>query len=271
MTLTKILTPVFFAISLFLGYFLYSSIQETIDTREAIAIQEGQVIERLQLIREAENVYLEVNKKYTSSWDSLADFIRNGQVPIIERTEIITLLAYGAEEVTVQIDTLGFVSARERIFEEIFNVNAADAGRFVRFNVAMGDRVAKSQRAYAIEVPDRGVIQPPVLDQGIVTTLANKRTGDPVAEGEQLITLTNQRFNPNIDISSIGEVPGWNDGREFKIFTGTADKAGVPVQVIEVIDPTPIDPERKEGNEHKARKPLRFGSPTAVTTAGNWE
>ena len=270
MTLTKILTPVFFAISLYLGYFLYSSIQETLDSREAIAGQEALVIDRLQLIREAEKVYLEVNKKYTSSWDTLANFIRNGQVPIIERWEQIEMLAYGAEEVTVHFDTLGYISARERIFEETFNVNAADSGRFVRFNVAVGDPVSKGQRLYAIEVGGR-VVEPPSLEEGVVTSLANVTGGEFIQDGQQLITITNQRFNPNTDISKIGEVPGWDDGREFEIFAGTATKAGLAVQVIEVVDPTPIDPERKESNEHKARKPLRFGSQTDVTTAGNWE
>jgi hypothetical protein len=46
------------------------------------------------------------------------NFIRNGQVPIIQRREEITQKAYGVEEVKVIIDTLGFVSAKERIFKK---------------------------------------------------------------------------------------------------------------------------------------------------------
>ena len=43
------------------------------------------------------------------------------------------------------------------------------------------------------------------------------------------------------------------------------------VDVVEVRDVAPVNPNRNEENEAKNRKPLRFGSRTDVTTAGNWE
>ena len=122
MNLTKILTVVFTAISLYLGYFLYDSIQSVIDTKEKITSSEKALIERLKLIREAEIVFQEQNGRYTSNWDSLADFIEHGQVPILQRREIITQKAYGGEEVKIMVDTLGFVSAKEKIFKKNYTI-----------------------------------------------------------------------------------------------------------------------------------------------------
>jgi len=57
----------------------------------------------------------------------------------------------------------------------------------------------------------------------------------------------------------------------FDIFVKKIDRNGLMVDVIEVKDPKPINPARKDGNELKTRKPLHFGSRTDVATAGNWE
>jgi hypothetical protein len=43
------------------------------------------------------------------------------------------------------------------------------------------------------------------------------------------------------------------------------------VNAIEVWNPSPIDPDRDEESEINIKKPLRFGSRTNITTAGNWE
>ncbi len=58
---------------------------------------------------------------------------------------------------------------------------------------------------------------------------------------------------------------------QFMIYAGKIKKGNVMVDVLEVIDPCPIDATRKEGNENRKRKFLRFGSRDEVTTTGNWE
>jgi hypothetical protein len=269
MNLTKILTIVFTIISLYLAYFLYNSIQSVIDTRELITTTEQAIIERLKLIREAEVVFQEQNGRYTANWDSLINFIANGQVPILQRREIITQKAYGGEDVKVEIDTLGFISAKERIFRKNYTLGAADNGAFQGFKVKVGDRVIKNQKAYAIQVGDK-VNEPPFQESGIIQTLADVKVGESITRGKILITYMDYIFNPNIDLSTLSIVPG-SDGLKFDIFAGKVDKNGLKVDVIEVRDPKPIDPKRKENNEQKARKPLRFGSRLDVSTAGNWE
>lgn len=271
MKLTKILTIVLFAASLFLAFRLYRGVQGTIEERESISTKEDALIERLKLIREAEIVFLEVNGRYTSNWDSLADFIQNGKVAIVSRREEITQKAYGQEEVKVFIDTLGFVDAKEKIFKKKFTLNASDNGIFKGYKVSVGDKVVKNQRAYSLQVLAGDKIQePPFSEEGTITELAPVKVGDEVRKGQQLISYWDYQFNPNVDISKIGEIP-YLPGQKLEIFAGKVDKNGLKVQVIEVKDPKPADPSRKESNEAKNRKPLRFGSRTDVSTSGNWE
>ncbi len=267
-SVTKILTVVLLGASVALFVYLYGSVQKVIDDREAIASIEAAVIERLKLIREAEIVFLEVNGRYTANWDSLSDFVQHGRVPILERREIIEQLAYGGEKVTVEIDTLGFISAKERIFRKNYTLNASDNGTFLGYNVKVGDKVIRNQRAYKLRVGDRES-QPPFTEKGTIDSLAPLSPGDQVTKGKILISYWDYVFDPNTDLSKIGMKPGTN--QNFEIFVGKVDKAGVMVQVIEVKDPSPDNPNRKETNEQKNRKPLRFGSRTDVSTAGNWE
>ena len=269
MNLTKILTGVLLLASLFLAYRLYRSVQGTIEERESISTTESAIIEKLKLIREAEIVFQSVNRRYTANWDSLADFIQNGQVPIIQRREEITQKSYGVEEVKVFVDTLGFVPARDRIFKKNYTVNSPDNGIFMGFKVKEGDRVIKNQRTYSLKVGEK-VNEPPMQDEGTITKLEPVKVGDELRKGQPLMSLTNYMFNPNVDLATLGNVPG-QEGMKFDIFVGVVDKPGLKVQVIEVRDPKPVNPIRKESNEAKNRKPLHFGSRLDVSTSGNWE
>jgi hypothetical protein len=66
-------------------------------------------------------------------------------------------------------------------------------------------------------------------------------------------------------------VPGHDGDVKFEIYADEVTKGNVQVDVIEVRNTQPFDPSRQESNEATNRKPLRFGSRTDVTTAGNWE
>lgn len=269
MNLTKILTIVFFAGSAVLAYFLYDGIDSVIAEREEIAIKEAQMKARLMLIREAEIIYQKMNGKYTASWDSLADFIENGKVPIVQITEEIIPQAYGVEKVIQHRDTLGFEAARDKIFKKVYTMNAADNGTFQGYKVKVGDVVIKNQDAYSITVD--GQLRTPVfIENGTISSLTDISAGTKVSKGQPLIIFWEYQFNPNIDLSNIGEVP-YMPGKMLDIFVGKVDKSGLLVDVIEVVDPAPADKSRKESNENKIRKPLRFGSRLDAATGGNWE
>lgn len=268
MNLTKILSYVFLAISLGLAYYLFRSIKTTIDTREAIAKTEAAVIEKLEIIREAEKVFYEQFGRYTSNWDSLTTFIQSGEVPIVVRKETITQLGYGRDSVTVSFDTIGYNSAYDRIFKASHSVTAADSGRFIRYYVSNGDSAYKNAPAYRM-TSARGADDHAFRESGIISSITPLSPGDRLTKGQLLISYWNYRFNPNIDIANLSKVPG--SGATFDIYTGFTNRSGTRVAVIEVRDPDPINPARSESNEAKNRQPLRFGSRNDVSLSGNWE
>ncbi len=86
------------------------------------------------------------------------------------------------------------------------------------------------------------------------------------------VAVKDSIFNniPNFSSERLPYVPGTNNVK-FEIRADKITKSGVLVDVIEVWNPKPVDPRRDEESEYNTRKPLRFGSQTTVTTAGNWE
>lgn len=63
--------------------------------------------------------------------------------------------------------------------------------------------------------------------------------------------------------------PGTDE--KFELYTGKIEMGGIMVGVIEVKDPNPVDPNRKEKNDIINQRPLRFGARHEVSTSGNWE
>lgn len=270
MNVIKISTYALFVVAILLGAYLVNSIRTTINERESIAGIEQQVIEKLKLIREAQIVYQEVNKKYTNNWDSLIWFIENAQYPIIERIETIIPLSYGKDSILVEFDTIGFVPVKDRIFKKTMNIEAADYGTFGGFLVKEGDRVVKGVKAYRLTVGEK-TTDHTFLQSGTISTLAEVKPGDKVNKNKLLITYWEYQFDPNIDLKMLAYVPGNKNNQKFEIFTDKVERGIFKIDVIEVRDPAPINPIRKESNEARNRKPLHFGSRTDVSTAGNWE
>tara|TARA_B000000475_G_scaffold115424_1_gene93463 strand:- start:2320 stop:2904 length:585 start_codon:yes stop_codon:yes gene_type:complete len=177
-----------------LAFYLVNSIKYSIDEEARINAAEDKVIEKLKMIRDAQIAFQSVNGKYANEWDSLLNFVENGNIFLIQRREETVLLDYGAEETTLYLDTLGSVTVIDSLFSSI----------------------------------------------------------------------------PNFLASNLIYVPGYDDVK-FEIWASKIEKGGVEVDVVEVRNPKPFDPNRKEANEANINKPLRFGSRTSITTAGNWE
>ncbi len=116
MNLAKILSVVFFAVAVFLGYLLWKGVDDVVEERKKIALLEAVTIEKLTMLREAQIAYQASNGKYASSWDSLRMFIEGGTTWMVQRTETTKLLDYGAEQITVTLDTLGSVGVMDSLF-----------------------------------------------------------------------------------------------------------------------------------------------------------
>lgn len=272
MNLTKIISYVLLVISCALAYYLYNSIHSTILEKEKIQMTEKQITNKLMVIREAEKVYLEQNGKYTSSWDTLISFIENGMVPITVRRETIIPLRYGVDSVIVNIDTIDYVTTKDKIFKKTYTVNSASDGTFMGFGAKKGEEVVKGALSYKLrrEGIDR-TEEFKFIDSGTISSLGKVNTGDKIRKGAFLINFWNYQFNPDIDIKTLSTVPG--SGLQFEIFTGKVDRNGVMVNVMHVIDPKPMNPDRRATNDPKNRNrlPLQFGSKSDVSTVGNWE
>lgn len=272
MNLTRIISIVLLLVSCGLAWYLYDSIHTTILEKERIELTERQITEKLMVIREAEKVYLEQKGKYTSSWDTLINFIETGQVPITVRTETIIPLSYGVDSVKVDIDTLGFVSAKDKIFKKTYTVNCASDGVFMGYGANVGEEVVKGAISYKLKRDNTDRTDEfRFLESGTVSAMADLNTGDRVTKGAFLITFWNYQLNTAIDIKTLSKVPG--SEKDFEIYTGKIDRNGVMVNVIHVIDPAPMNPNRNANNDpaNRNRLPLQFGSKTDVSTVGNWE
>lgn len=239
------------------------------DERALISEREAAIIQKLQLIREAEIVYLEVNGNYTSDWDKLIDFIENGKYPIIQKKERVVTLSYGADSSIITYDTLDIIPAKNRIFRTAHNVNAANDGAFVRYEVEKGQDAVKGSPAYVLNQNGKNVTHK-FKESGRVKSVKKFPEGYSIAKGDLMMTLEEVKFDINTDISRIAYVPGYEDVK-FDIYAAEIERSNLVVDVIEVKNPKPFDPTRSEGNDSKNKKPLRFGSKTDVTTAGNWE
>jgi hypothetical protein len=77
-------------------------------------------------------------------------------------------------------------------------------------------------------------------------------------------SLFNERRYPNFNLSRLPYIPG--SDKQFELFADKITRGGVQVNVFEVRDVDPVNPRRRERDN-----PLRVGSRTEVTTAGNWE
>jgi len=196
MNTTKIISLSALGVSILLFAFLSNSIFTSINEADRIAAAETQVKNKLIMIRNAQIAYQAVNGQYTSDWNKLTNFVDSGQFHITSRIEHIFTLAYGADSVYVEIDTLGTILVKDSIFKaEIY---------------------------------------------------------------------------PDFDLSKLAYVPGMGDAK-FNMWADKIDKSGVQVDVVEVWNTAPVNPGRKESNESRTKKPLRFGSRTSITTSGNWE
>jgi hypothetical protein len=255
-----------------LGAYLVLRIKSTIDEETRIKQSEVLIIEKLMLIRDAEKAYQKVFGNYTSNWDTLINFIENGQFPITIRTETIIELAYGVDSSVVVIDTLEIIPVRQYIFEKTHNTYAAGDGIFGEYYVQPGQYVVKGSKIYSMTNNITGKkVNQIAKESGRVHDIVTKSDGDPLTKGEMLFIMTEELFDLNTDISQLPYIPFTDPPLKFEIYAERIERNRLLVNVIEVRDIASTNPSRSEDNEANSKKPLRFGSRTEVTTAGNWE
>ncbi len=167
MNLNKILSVVFLLVALGLGYMLYLSVDRVMEDEKRIARTEARIIEKLQMLRDAQIAYQGTHGEYAGNWNDLRNFIENGNIFIVQRTETTELLDYGKEETTVTFDTLGRVDVMDSLFNERkypdFNLDAlpvvpGSEGKQFEF---FADKIERSNREIGVfEIRDPSPINP---------------------------------------------------------------------------------------------------------------
>jgi hypothetical protein len=167
MTLNRILSIVFLIAALGLGYMLYRSVDDVMQEEKRIAATEARIIEKLQMLRDAQTAYIATKGEYAGSWNELKTFIEEGKIWLVQRKETTKLLEYGKEEIVVQLDTLGSVYVMDSLFNErrypnfnIDNVQIVPGSGGKEFEF-FADKVERNQRQIPVfEIRDPEPINP---------------------------------------------------------------------------------------------------------------
>ncbi len=107
-----------------LGWFVYESIMEPVKFKEEMDARQTEVVQNLKDIRSAQYYYKIEHRAYSSSFDSLVEFIKTGEIPIVkiipdpEDTTFVRTIK----------DTIGFVSVVDSLFGKRPNFNVITLG-----------------------------------------------------------------------------------------------------------------------------------------------
>lgn len=169
MNLTKILSIVFLLAALGVGYLLYKGVDDVMQEEKRIARIEARVIEKLQMLRDAQLAYIATHKEYADNWEDLRHFIEEGRIFIVQKTEETKLLDYGEEEITVTYDTLGSVDVQDSLFNErkypefnleLLNVVPGSGGKTFEFFADKVIRGSSNREVDVFEIRDPAPVNP---------------------------------------------------------------------------------------------------------------
>ena len=264
MVITRVLSIFFFVVAIGLAVVLVRNIKSKIDEDKRIERQEQLVINKLKMIRDAEVAYLATNGKYTGSFDTLISFIDTGSIYITQRSEEIKMLAYGAEEVTITIDTIGKVSVKDSVFvvrEPLLNLTE---GTIQNLNMSEGSTINKDDNVVTVLSNTGKTIRIKAPYNAVVEKIY-VREGQQVETSDALARLSYNRIG---NIQNLVYLPESKNNATFELFAGKISKGNVVVDVFEARDTQPVNPIRRKNKNENA---LRVGSRTEVSVAGNWE
>jgi hypothetical protein len=109
---SSVLSNVLAVLIVILGYFVFISIKEPLKFREELQRRNKAVISKLNDIRTAEILFKQTNNHYTGSFDTLAEFIKKGKIPVVK-------IAAGAKDSTMSKAinyTIWYISISDSIF-----------------------------------------------------------------------------------------------------------------------------------------------------------
>ena len=121
----------------FLAYETVQSIVEPIEFKKEQKKRYDETIQKLKDIRAAQGAYKEVNGDYTASFDTLIDFVKNGQFSIIRKIGEIPeeLLGQISEKEAIQKGMISLDTTKVSVLDSLFPSNyKIDSLRFIPYS-----------------------------------------------------------------------------------------------------------------------------------------
>lgn len=255
--ITRIITAVLVIASLLLAYVLYSNVKGPVDEKVYIANIEKQNIAKLKFVRDLQGMYLSKYGKYCGKWDELIQFAQSGDVPNIQISEETYLEdGNGQEKVRQIIDTLGMISVKDSLSSQYPNIDISQiskaAGTNKQFTLYAGTVNSGNVTLNVFEVKDEYPINP---ERGAQFNENN--------EPYSVTTLINYFNKRSEEVTQEAiEVQ-----RKMKGKTDEENKE-LQEELDEISKYINLYGKRIEQLESE---PLRVGSRTEASTAGNWE
>lgn len=145
---TRLILQVVLGIGIIIvGYLLFDSIRKPIVFENEVKRRREATIQRLKDIREIQGIFRNVYGRYTSSFDTLIDFVNNGQIPLIK-------VIADPKDTTFSVfiyDTIGYIAVKDSILKNRHGFDPKNL-RYIPFS----DNVEFEMKAGKIE--SRGVV-----------------------------------------------------------------------------------------------------------------
>lgn len=107
---------------LVLGYLLYASIMKPVRFENEVSRRNEQIVNRLKDIRTAQTLYKQFNNSYTSSFDTLINFLQTAEIPVVKMIPDPNDTTF-----TKSInDTVGYINVADSLYGKRTNFKIQD-------------------------------------------------------------------------------------------------------------------------------------------------
>ena len=124
-----IINIVLVIVAIFLAYMVYHSISQPVIFDNTKTERESKVVQNLKDIRSTQGLFKENYNRYTASFDTLIEFIRTGELPVVN---IIPDPNDTTFTKTIN-DTVGYIKVLDSLFSTRHNFNV-EALRYIPFS-----------------------------------------------------------------------------------------------------------------------------------------
>lgn len=105
-----------------LGYILYASIMKPVRFQDELNRRNALIVNKLKDIRTAQTLYKQFNNAYTSSFDTLFNFLKTGEIPVVKMVADPTDTTFTR---TIN-DTVGFIKIADSLYSKRENFKIED-------------------------------------------------------------------------------------------------------------------------------------------------